>query len=101
MVLNITPASSGTNVDPAFPIVPAPLLKSETTYVLDLSPSLEDAFGQGIDFAGCALQLGGQAAPGGWTMGGMMGTGSVAMGPGWQSDAGTWGYGMISTFTTA
>ena len=81
--------------------VPAQLLKSKTTYVLHLSPNLEDASGRGIDFPRCGQQVRGQPAPGGWPMGGMMGNGSVMMGPGWQPGAGTWGYGMIFTFTTA
>ena len=81
--------------------VPAQPLKSKTTYVLHLSPNLEDASGRGIDFARCTQQVGGQPAPGGWTMGGMMGNGSVMMGTGWQPGAGTWGHGMIFAFTTA
>lgn len=81
---------------------PAAPLKSKTTYVLHLSPNLKDASGQGIDFAGCAAYLGGQAPAGGWTMGGMMGgNGSGMMGPGWQAGSGTWGYGMVLTFVTA
>ena len=73
--------------------VPAQLLKSKTTYVPHLSPSLEDASGRGIDFARCAQQVSGQPVPVGWPMGAMMGSGSVMMGPGWQPGAGTWAKG--------
>jgi hypothetical protein len=83
-------------------LTPVAPLKSRTTYVLHLSPKLTDAWGHGIDFAGCAANLGGQAPAGGWTMGGMMGgNGWGMMGPGWQAGSGTWGYGMVFTFITA
>jgi hypothetical protein len=83
--------------------VPAENLKSGTTYVLHLSPNLRDDTGQGIDFAGCAQRVGGQSVAPGMMTGGMMGggNGTGMMGPGWQAGAGTWGYGMTFTFTTA
>lgn len=79
---------------------PAAPLKLKTSYVLHLSPNLEDIDGQPINFGWCAQYLGGQAPPTGWTMGGMMGNGGM-MGSGWQPGSGMWGYGMIFTFTTA
>ena len=81
---------------------PAQPLKSQTTYVLHLSPNLKDANGNPIDFASCAQRLGGQT-PSGFGFGGMMGggMGPGMMGNGWQPGTGTWGYGMIFTFTTA
>jgi hypothetical protein len=78
----------------ALTFAPAKALKSKTTYVLHLSPNLQDARGRGIDFAGCAQRVGGQRPTGGMMGGGMTGTG-------WQPGAGTWGYGMTLTFTTA
>ncbi|HEY5545921.1 MAG TPA: Ig-like domain-containing protein [Gemmatimonadaceae bacterium] len=83
--------------------VPAENLRPGTTYVLHLSPNLQDDTGRGIDFAGCAQRVGGQSVSPGMMTGGMMGGGSGAgmMGPGWQAGAGTWGYGMSFTFTTA
>ena len=74
--------------------VPAEALKSKTTYVLHLSPNLEDAAGRRVDFAGCAQRVGGQPLTGGRMGAGMMGSG-------WQPGSGTWGYGMTITFTTA
>jgi hypothetical protein len=73
---------------------PAEALKSNTSYVLHLSPNLKDTAGQGINFAGCAQRVGGQPPSGGMMGGGIMG-------PGWQPGFGTWGYGMTITFTTA
>ena len=97
----VTGTSSSSSDRRILTFVPATRLQSKTTYVLHLSPNLRDAAGQGINFAGCAQSVGGQAPSGGWTMGGMMGSGSGMMGPGWQPAAGTWGYGMIFAFTTA
>jgi hypothetical protein len=73
---------------------PAEALESKTTYVLHLSPNLQDARGRGIDFAGCAQRVGDQRPTRGMMGGGMTGSG-------WQPGAGTWGYGMTLTFTTA
>lgn len=81
---------------------PSENLKARTTYVLHLSPGLRDGTGRRIGFAACAQRLGGQPVQGTMSSG-MMGGGSGAggMGPGWQPGAGTWGYGMSFTFTTA
>jgi hypothetical protein len=81
---------------------PSQTLKSNTTYVLHLSPNLKASSGQTINFASCAQLVGGEALPGGMMNGGMMGNGGQGMmsGPGWQPGSGIWGYGMILTFTT-
>lgn len=82
---------------------PSHTLKSNTSYVLHLSPNLKASSGQTINFASCAQLIGGQAVPGGMMNGGMMdgnaGQGMMS-GPGWQAGSGMWGYGMILTFTT-
>lgn len=83
---------------------PAAPLKSRTTYVLHLSPSLRNATGQRINLAACA-RLGGQTVttgmlgigPRGGMMNGAWGPGM--MGDGWRAPDGT--LGMIFTFTTA
>lgn len=82
---------------------PSAPLKSHTTYVLHFSPNLVDADGNPIDWGRCAGPLGGQSVPSGAFHGGMMGGGMGPWmnGPGWQPGNGTWGYGMIVTFTTA
>jgi hypothetical protein len=82
---------------------PSQTLKSNTSYVLHLSPNLRATSGQTINFASCAQLVGGEAVPGGMMNGGMMGgSGGPGMmsGPGWQAGSGMWGYGMILTFTT-
>jgi len=81
---------------------PSEPLESKSTYVLHLSPNLTDALGHRIDFGACAGSVGGQPVSPGMMPGGMMGGGwPGTMGPGWQAGSGTWGYGMIFTFTTA
>jgi len=81
---------------------PGEQLESKTTYVLHLSPNLTDALGNRLDFGACARSVGGQPVSSGMMPGGMMGGGwPGTMGPGWQAGSGTWGYGMIFTFTTA
>lgn len=82
---------------------PSQTLKSNTSYVLHLSPNLKASSGQTINFASCAQLVGGQAVPGGMMNGGMMGGNAgqgMMSGPGWQAGSGVWGYGMILTFTT-
>lgn len=82
---------------------PAARLKSETTYVLHFSPNLKAANGEAINWAGCFGDVGGQPIPNGTFGGGMMGgsgMGPWMMGPGWQPGSGTWGYGMVVSFTT-
>ena len=87
---------------------PAAPLKSQTTYVLHFSPNLTDSAGATIDWPACAGAVGGTAANAGMFGGGMMGGGMTGggmgpgmMGSGWQPGSGTWGYGMLVTFTTA
>jgi len=84
---------------------PSSPLKSHTTYMLHLSPSLKDSAGKTIDLAACT-QLGGKYATAGM-MGlssgtGMMNSGTWGpgmMGAGWQAADGT--FGMVFSFTTA
>jgi hypothetical protein len=82
---------------------PSQTLKSNTSYVLHLSPNIKASSGQTINFASCAQLVGGVAVPDGMMNGGMMGgnagLGSMS-GPGWRPGSGMWGYGMILTFTT-
>lgn len=84
--------------------IPAAPLKSRTTYVLHLSPSLRSATGQRINLAACA-RLGGRTVTNGMLgvgpRGGMMNGawGPGMMGDGWRAADGT--FGMIFTFTTA
>lgn len=83
---------------------PSAPLKPSTTYVLHFSPNLKDVNGDVINWAGCFGNVGGQPIPSGTFGGGMMGgsgMGPWMMGPGWQPGSGTWGYGMIVSFTTA
>lgn len=90
---------------------PSAPLKAQTTYALHFSPDLEDANGATIDWSACAGRVGGSAVPGSsfsGSSGGMMGGGGMGsgmgpgmMGSGWQPGSGTWGYGMVITFTTA
>ncbi|MGH7695170.1 MAG: Ig-like domain-containing protein [Gemmatimonadaceae bacterium] len=83
---------------------PTAPLRSRTTYVLHLSPSLRAATGQRINLAACA-RLGGQTVTSGMLgmgqRGGMMNGawGSGMMGDGWRAADGT--FGMIFRFTTA
>lgn len=101
------PAVAGTSTWSAdrtlLTFTPSQTLKSNTSYVLHLSPNLKASSGQTINFASCAQLIGGQAVPGGMMNGGMMdgnaGQGMMS-GPGWQAGSGMWGYGMILTFTT-
>lgn len=86
---------------------PAAPLEGQTTYVLHFSPNLKDSSGATIDWPACAAGVGGTAANGGMFGGGMMGGGTNGggmgpgmMGSGWQPGTGTWGYGMLVTFTT-
>ena len=82
---------------------PANPLKSNTVYVLHLSPNLLDSKGDTVNFAACATALGGNSVPSSMMKGtsGMMGGGNGMMGSGWQPGSGTWGYGMTLTFTRA
>lgn len=88
---------------------PANPLKSNTIYVLHLSPNLLDSKGDTVDFAACATAVGGSPVPASMMKGssgmmggnGMMGGTNGMMGSGWQPGNGTWGYGMTLTFTTA
>ena len=89
---------------------PANPLKSNTVYVLHLSPNLLDSKGDTVNFAACATAVGGSAVPPSMMKGssGMMGSGNGMMGgtngmmgSGWQPGSGTWGFGMTLTFTTA
>jgi hypothetical protein len=83
---------------------PATPLKSHTTYVVHLSPSILGANGHPLDLAACA-RLGGQSVTSGMmgtaTGSGMMGGswGPGMMGNGWRAADGT--FGMVFTFTTA
>ncbi len=82
---------------------PSAPLKSRTTYVVHLSPSLQGANGMMINLTSGTM-MGGQMVSAGM-MGsaatGMMGGQSVSgmMGSGWKAADGT--YGMMFTFTTA
>ena len=78
---------------------PAAALKPKTSYVLHLSPNLKDSTGATVDWLACAGGVGGTAANAGMFGGG--GRGDGMMGSGWQPSSGTWGYGMLVTFTTA
>ena len=89
---------------------PANPLKSNTVYVLHLSPHLLDSKGDTVNFAACATAVGGRPVPSSMMKGssgmmdggnGMMGGSNGMMGSGWQPGSGTWGYGMTLTFTTA
>ena len=82
---------------------PANPLKSNTVYVLHLSPYLSDLNGNTVDFAVCASAVGGRAVPSSMmrALSGMMGGRNGMMGSGWQPGSGAWGYGMTLTFTTA
>ena len=89
---------------------PANRLKSNTVYVLHLSPNLLDSKGDTVDFAACASAVGGSPVPSSMMKGsngmmgggnGMMGGSNGMMGSGWQPGSGTWGYGMTLMFTTA
>ena len=89
---------------------PASPLKSNTVYVLHLSPNLVDSKGDTVNFAACATAIGGSPVPSSMRKGsgGMMGGGNGMlggtngmMGSGWHPGSGTWGYGMTLTFTTA
>ena len=76
--------------------VPAAALKSATTYVLHIAPTLRAASGQVLDHGSCA-SLGGRSVTSGMMGGGMPGGGM--MGGGWQMAEGS--YGVIFSFTTA
>lgn len=82
---------------------PGTALKSKTTYMLHLSPSLRGTNGQMINMAG-GVTMGGQFVTAGMMgsfSGGMMNGqwGSGMTGAGWQASNGT--FGMYFTFTTA
>ena len=84
-------------------VMPATTLKSKTTYVVHLSPSLQGANGKTIDLTQCT-KIGCQ-----YVSGSMMGFGTAGMmsgswgpgmmGAGWQATDGT--FGMLFSFTTA
>jgi hypothetical protein len=76
--------------------VPTTALKSATTYVLHIAPTLRAANGQVLDHGSCA-SLGGRSVTSGM-MGGGMPAGGM-MGGGWQMAEGF--YGVIFSFTTA
>ncbi len=76
--------------------VPSSPLKSATTYVLHIAPTLRAASGQALDHGSCAA-LGGRNVTSGMMSGGMPGGGM--MGEGWQMAEGS--YGVIFSFTTA
>jgi len=82
-------------------LMPQAPMKHATTYVVHLSPGLEDTAGHMINMAPGTMM-------GGWTVSGsMMGGGSMMngqwgpgmMGAGWQAADGT--FGMMFSFTTA
>ncbi len=82
-------------------MMPQAPLKRATTYVVHLSPSLEDMNGHMINLAPGTM-LGGQVVIGSMMGGGSMMNGQWGpgmMGAGWQAANGT--FGMVFTFTTA
>lgn len=70
--------------------VPAAPLRSASTYVLHLAPTMMSESGARLDHAGCT-RLGGATVTGGMMGGGMMGSG-------WEMNG---SYGMSFVFTTA
>lgn len=83
--------------------MPAAALKSKTTYVIHLSPSLAATNGKTIDMSQ-GMKIGGQVVTGGMmgSAGGGMMNGSWGpgmSGAGWKASDGT--FGMLFTFTTA
>ena len=96
------PASAAWSLDRmTLTLKPQSALKRGTTYVVHLSPSLQDTAGRMINMTSGTM-LGGRTVSGG-----MMGSGSMTngqwgpgmMGAGWQASNGT--FGMIFTFTTS
>lgn len=63
---------------------PSEPLKSHTTYVLHLLPSLVDTTGRPVNYGSCAGRLGGQPGPGAG-----------------MHRSGQWERGMVLTFTTS
>lgn len=82
-------------------MIPQAPMKHATTYVMHMSPSLQDAAGHMINMSPGAM-MGGQAVSAGMMGGGSMMNGQWGpgmMGAGWQAANGT--FGMSFTFTTA
>ncbi len=82
-------------------LMPAVPLKRTTTYVVHMSPSLQDTAGRMINMSPGAI-MGGQMVSGSMMGGGSMMNGQWGpgmMGAGWQAANGT--FGMVFSFTTA
>ena len=99
----VTGTSSWSTDRRVLTITPAAPLNPKTTYIVHLSPSLQEMNGSAIDLAQCT-SIGGQYVSGGMMSAGMTGMmngtwGPGMMGAGWQAADGT--FGMVFSFTTA